>query len=483
MKLALKNLPQKIASKFPLIVIILIIFGLGIGTGYAVFTRTQTQSTQTQVQKDPYILFLDEIYDKILENYWDNISEEQLAQLFRQAAEKITGRPQKLETKNKTQPSNPTQAQVPSENSANFSLNLQGSSINDLKLYNKEDQKPQTNQKQALEEIIKNILKDLDDSKKKEFAKTLAAGVLGNLSPPARSGLFTQKQETQLKNTVQNINPDKNLYKDLGLEKGASSEQVEETYQKQEEELKKEDTPQSKEKLKQLVYAKDVLTDSDKKKNYDTAKIEPTTGSRLITSDIAYLKFIKFSPTTYEEFVKIVSSYDKEGGPKALIFDLRGNIGGAIDALPFFLGNFLGDKQYVYDFMRKGDFEPYKSVGNKLGGLARMRQVVILVDNETQSSAELLVAALKRYHFGVVLGVPTKGWGTVEKIFTLENQIDEGEKYSLFLVHSITLRDDNQPIEGRGVEPDINITSPDWEKQFNEYFRYPELTTVVKSVL
>jgi len=81
------------------------------------------------------------------------------------------------------------------------------------------------------------------------------------------------------------------------------------------------------------------------------------------------------------------------------------------------------------------------------------------------------------------LGVPTKGWGTVEKVIPLDNQIEESEKYSLFLVHSITLRDDNQPIEGRGVEPDINIQSAGWEKQLLEYFRYPELLAAVKNVI
>lgn len=481
---ALSKIKYLLNSKIPhfrILVIILLIFGLGVGTGYVIFTRTQTQIPQTQVQKDPDILFLDEIYDKILENYWDNISSEQLAQQFRKTAEQLTGKPQKMDFKGGIKsPSGPNQAQI---QGTGISLDLSGTSINDLKVLTKDEQLPKNNVKQPLDQMLKNILKELADDKKGEFVKTLAAQVLANLQPAGRSGLFTQKQEENLKNTVQNINPEKDLYQDLGLNKGASSEAVQQAYQQKEEQLKKVPTPQAKEQLKQLAYAKDVLTDKDKKKNYDTAKIEPTTGSRLITPEIAYLQFIKFSPTTYEEFVKIVSSYEKPDGPKALIFDLRGNIGGAIDAVPFFLGNFLGDKQYIYDFMRKGESEPYKTVGNKLGGLARMRQVVILVDNQTQSSAELLVVALKRYHFGVVLGAPTKGWGTVEKVFPLNNQIDKTEKYSLFLVHSITLRDDNQPIEGRGVEPHINITSPDWEKQLNEYFRYPELTSAVKSVI
>ncbi|MBI2039489.1 DnaJ domain-containing protein [Candidatus Microgenomates bacterium] len=467
-----------------LLILILLIFGLGLLTGYIIFGQNRPQIVRNQSEKEIHSAFLMEIYDKILENYWDNISEEQLAQLFKQASEKIVGKPQKLQSSGKTKSTpNPVQAQLQTGNTSGLSINLQGSSINDLKILNQDDNKPPTDQKQALQNLLQNILKDLEDSKKKEFTKTLAATILSGLTPPGRSGLFTQKQEEQLKNTVQNVNPEKDLYKDLGLAKGASQQDIQKSYQEKEEELKKDTSPQAQEELKKIAYAKDVLTDQDKKKNYDTKGVEPTTNSKLISADIAYLKFDKFSPTTYEEFVKIVKSYDKQDGPKALIFDLRGNIGGAIDALPFFLGNFLGDKQYVYDFMRKGELEPYKTVGTKLAGLARMKQVVILVDNQTQSSAELLAVALKRYRYGVVLGIPTKGWGTVEKVFNLENQFDPSEKFSLFLVHSLTLRDDGQPLEGRGLEPDINIKETNWEEKLFEYFRNPSLGVAIKSVL
>ena len=70
----------------------------------------------------------------------------------------------------------------------------------------------------------------------------------------------------------------------------------------------------------------------------------------------------------------------------------------------------------------------------------------------------------------------------MEKVFSLENQIDNAEKYSVFLVHSLTLREDGQPIEGRGVDPLINIKDPNWESQLNEYFNTSELTQVVKEL-
>lgn len=465
--------------------LLLLIFSLGILTGFGIFKNFSPKTlNHPEAPKDKYVAFILESFDKINQNYWDNISPDQLANLYKQNIEKLTGRPQKLNIRGKKDTPQNSSTQVLPGNNLGSSLNLEGSSVNDLKIMTQNNKQETSTTRQALEQMLDDSLKEIDKDKKKDFSVQLISQILASLQPNGRSALYTQKLETQLKNTVQNINPQKDLYKDLGLNKGASPQAVQQAYQQKEQDLKKDNSPKAQEQLKQLAYAKDVLTDQDKKKNYDTAGIEPTTSaSHLISKDIAYLKFDKFSPTTYEEFIKIVTSYDKDDGPKALVFDLRGNIGGAIDALPFFLGNFLGDKQYVYDFMKKGELEPYKTVGSKLGGLSRMKQVVILVDNQTQSSAELLTAALKRYHFGVVVGVPTRGWGTVEKVFQMDNQIDEGEKYSILLVHSITLRDDNQPVEGRGVEPDINIKDLNWEQKLFEYFRNTELVEAAKKVM
>jgi C-terminal processing protease CtpA/Prc len=51
------------------------------------------------------------------------------------------------------------------------------------------------------------------------------------------------------------------------------------------------------------------------------------------------------------------------------------------------------------------------------------------------------------------------------------------------LVHSLTLREDGQPIESRGVEPMVNIDDKDWPQQLSAYFNYPELVQTVKDIL
>lgn len=401
---------------FKKIFLVIAIFALGVGFGYYYHYqgRTKVSVRPQHEEKNTPKAFLSESYEKIKENYWEVLSDQQLVDMFRDASSAL---------------GNPL---------------------------------PEISSKDEL-------IKKLD----KEQALKLVSHVLANLKPQGRSGIFTTKQEEQLKNTVANINPDKDLYKDLGLPKGASEGAVLEAYQK---------LPPAQKKLEQIAYAKEVLTKKESKQRYDTGGVEPTIFTK-VTGNTLYLEFKKFSPTSLEEFQQAFDANKDNPKLDSLILDLRGNIGGAIDATAYFLGFFLGKNQLAFEFYKKGDYLPFRTPIEKIPTISKYKQIVVLVDESTQSSAEMLAAAFKKYHLGIVLGVTTKGWGTVERVFPLDNQLDPKEKYSMFLVHSITLRDDNQSIEGRGVDPDININDPNWDQQLFSYFRNQQLIEAVKGII
>ncbi len=416
---------------FKRFLIFLIILSFGIGLGHSRLTQPKNLSEEKNTPK----AFISEVYDKIKENYWDNISDAQMLDLFKLSFEKNGGAyASKFETKEK------------------------------------------------LISAVQNTTKDMSEDKRNKFVASLVGTVIASLNPISRSNLYTTKQEEQLKNTVENINPQKDLYKDLGVSKNASATAIEQAYQKKSEELSLDNSSKAKEQLKQLSYAKDVLTQKDVKERYDQKGVEPTIFSKILPRGILYIQFKKFSPTSYDEFLKTFESYKDNGDLTALIFDLRGNIGGAIDATSYFLGNFIGKNQYAFDFYHKGEYLPVKTPTDKLASISKYKQIVVLVDNQTQSSAEMIASSFKKYHVGVVVGTNTKGWGTVEKVFSINNQFDKTQQYSLFLVHSITLRDDNQPIEGRGVEPDVDIKKTNWEQQLFSYLRNPDLIDAISSL-
>lgn len=411
---------------------LVLIFVIGGGLGY----KYAQDHPHTNEKQDVYVAFSLEIYEKIQKNYWDKISDEQLSNLYKLAAEKITGKPQELSS----------------------------------------------NDQIGVANLVKETTQNMDDTKKKEFVTNLGDIVLANLSPFGRSRLYTTKREKEMRNTVANIDTNTNLYDVLGVTKDAKQEDISKAFEQKTKELATDQTPEAKEKLAQVNRAFEALGKTDTKQVYDQVGVEPTVIGKKYEPDIFYMQIKRISPTTYDEFQKVANSTDSDKNLSSLVVDLRGNIGGAIDILPYFMGFFIGQNQYGYEFFHQGEPQPFKTKNGWLSSLVKFKKVVFLIDWNSQSSAEVIAATVKKYNVGIVMGATTKGWGTVENTFPLKTQIDPDESYSVFLVHSLTLRDDGQPIEGRGVDPAIDMALADWPKQLMTYFNYQPLVDAIKDI-
>lgn len=420
-------------KKFKSIILILFLFASGIGLGYILKPSTKPDNTTTKIQ-DKYIAFSSEVYDVIGQNYWEKTDDATLNQIYLAGAEKLTGQ-----------------------------------------IYNQE-----LKTRDDLLSFLTTVLKQYDsDDKKMEFTATLSDLVLSNLKPFGRSRLYTKKMQDDLSNTVANVDSTTDQYQVLGIDKDATLEQVDQAYQDQVKDL---DPVKDTDKIAQLNTAKNTLSDQFNKNLYDQQGIQPSTNYQ-ITGDTLYLKINKFTLTTFEEMVNNLDKIYQHQKLTNLILDLRDNIGGNIDAMPYFLGPFIGPDQYAYQFFHQGDKTDFKTKIGWLESLVPYKKVVILINENSQSTAELMAATLKKYNVGVVVGTPTKGWGTVEKVFPLENQIDDSQEHSVFLVHSLTLRDDGQPIEGNSVLPTIDITSKDWQQELLKYYSDQDLVHQVSKLI
>ncbi|MFA5828642.1 MAG: S41 family peptidase [Candidatus Shapirobacteria bacterium] len=410
-------------KKLGVVLAVMVVFVMGGVLGYFYNQRIVSKSESLGVSKpesDKYVLFVDEVFAVIKENYWNVLTEEQLAKVFALATEKITSQPVggKIESR------------------------------------------------AAVTKVTQEVLKNYDtEDKKKQFCGTLADMVLSNLEPFGRSRLYTIKEEKALSDNVNNKNPAVDRYEELGVGKEASEAAIAEAFKKKPEAQK----------------AYEVLSDPEAKKVYDVSGAEPTIEYKLLSPKVFYMHITKFSPLTFDELKRVTEKADKTEA-NSLIVDLRDNVGGAIDGLPNFLGPFIGNDQYAYQFFHQGVKDDYKTKTGWLPGLVRFKKVVVLINKGTQSTAELMAATLKKYNVGVLMGESSKGWGTVERVIPLTQQISDEEKFSVFLVHSLTLRDDGQPIEGRGVEPVISMADTMWKEKLMQYFNFGELTDAVEEV-
>ncbi len=418
------------------ILIIGLIFGVGFGSG--IFVKGNKGNKAEVQQKDKYVAFIDEVFATIQENYWNKLNDEQLANLFVLGTEKLSGQSQDIAKKDR-------------DNLMNM-----------------------------MEKVIKQYP---DDAKKKEFSVTLADLVLSNLEPFGRSRLYSKKEEKALSDVVLN-KTEENRYEDLGVKKEATQEEIAIAYKKESEKWNPETNkaPEAAEKYSKVQQAYKTLADVDSRKNYDMAGVEPTMDYKLVRPDIFYVHMTKFSPTTFDEMTRVFEKVKGKAGVNSLILDLSGNIGGAIDGLPYFLGPFIGNDQYAYQFLHQGEKQDFKTKIGWLDSLVQYKKVVILIDGQAQSTAELMASVLKKYNVGVLVGRKTKGWGTVERVFPLTTKIADDETYSVFLVHTLTLREDGLPIEGNGIEPNISFDDKNWKKELLERFNSQSLVEAIEEV-
>ena len=425
-------MPKGWKKKILLVLTAVVLLGGGFAGGW--LAKEKLAGKQKSSSSEPHLAFLDEVYQTISQNYWEKISDQQLGQLFLAASQKVSG-----------------------------------SSLGQVETNENLD-------KEKLFQKLKEILKSIPEEKKSDFVAQISDLVLANLAPAGRCRLYTQKEEKALSENVNNVTSE-DFYQVLEVPKEASSEAIAQAYQQKSAVLEKEaeKSPTAAAELKKVKKAYQTLADSASRQLYNQAGIEPTLEYQLLTSDILHLHLKKISPTSLDELKRVTEKFDKEGGPTTLIFDLRDNIGGSLDILPYLLGPFIGPDSEAFRLYHQGERQAFRSQTGWLPSLVRYKKVVILINGNTQSSAEAMAAALKKYNVGVLLGTPTRGWGTVEKVFPLSQQQDKNNKYSIFLVHSLVLADDGQPIEGRGVTPTIDIRSADWKKQLQAYFNYPEL--------
>jgi carboxyl-terminal processing protease len=177
---------------------------------------------------------------------------------------------------------------------------------------------------------------------------------------------------------------------------------------------------------------------------------------------IGYVRITAFQKTTLQELDEAVARLRMEG-TKVLILDLRGNSGGLFDVAVQVAERFLSEGVIVSTQSQVPEF-------NKTHAAHNMNPLtwpmVILVDGDTASAAEVVAGALKDNQRGKLVGQTTYGKGTSQRVFKLE-AAPAGIRVTLARFFSPSGR----AYSGRGVTPDVLIErtprdlSPDLRQQ------------------
>ncbi len=161
------------------------------------------------------------------------------------------------------------------------------------------------------------------------------------------------------------------------------------------------------------------------------------------TEDVGYIFISNFSTNTAQQFKNMVESLQSEGMRK-LIIDIRENPGGEMKSSVNIADYLLGEGTVVYTLDKKGNRQDYTSDKECLG-----IPLVVLVDENTASAAEILSGALKDHKAATLVGKTTFGKGIVQKFYKLS----DGSVIKLTCQKYYTPGGTN--IQGVGIEPDV----------------------------
>ena len=182
----------------------------------------------------------------------------------------------------------------------------------------------------------------------------------------------------------------------------------------------------------------------------ENIKVNPVEGE-VLENNIGYIEFSSFDDGTAEEF-KMKFKELKGKGIKSLIIDLRNNGGGIVDeALE--IANYILDKDSVilYEVDKNNNETVEKTTDEPIINMP----IVILTNENTASSSEILAGALKDHKKATIVGEKTYGKGVIQRLLTLPDGSGlkiTSEKY---------LTPNRTEINKVGIEPDEKVELPE----------------------
>ncbi|RLB60524.1 MAG: hypothetical protein DRI90_13555 [Deltaproteobacteria bacterium] len=174
----------------------------------------------------------------------------------------------------------------------------------------------------------------------------------------------------------------------------------------------------------------------------------PAVSARRLAGEVAYLRIDIFNASVPTLVFRAIRKLGRSSSG-TLIVDLRGNPGGDLAAMLRLADDFLPrdtilvrqvDDEGTERVMRARQADPYE-VG-----------LVVLVDGDTASAAELFAGCLQHHGRAQLVGEPTFGKGRLQKVVP-----DITGKGVLYASVACCRLPDGREVEGRGIKPDVTV--------------------------
>lgn len=192
----------------------------------------------------------------------------------------------------------------------------------------------------------------------------------------------------------------------------------------------------------------------------ERARIELPAVMFEMVDDIAILTVTVFGDNTVDELDQAIEDA-QEAGAEGIVLDLRSNGGGWVAAAREMIGRFVEEDEGPALFERRDPDSDNPTAIPMIAGEVNEFDLpmVVLVNQSTASSAEIVSGALQDYERATIIGTVTAGKGSIQRIHNLE----DGSSIQVTIAEWLT--PEQNVIQSNGITPDIEVELEDLEDQ------------------
>ncbi len=176
---------------------------------------------------------------------------------------------------------------------------------------------------------------------------------------------------------------------------------------------------------------------------------------RIEDGEIGFLDVNTFNEQTYDNLENGIKKIREEVGDeklKGFIVDLRLNPGGLLDQAVSVSDSFL-DRGLIVSTRGRNDDETRRHSARP-GDLTGGKPVIVLINGGSASASEIVAGALQDHKRATILGTRSFGKGSVQTIIPL------GANGALRLTTALYYTPSDRSIQGKGIDPDIEVIQP-----------------------
>ena len=169
-----------------------------------------------------------------------------------------------------------------------------------------------------------------------------------------------------------------------------------------------------------------------------------------VVDNVFVIKLYSFGQKSPDMFKEAITEFAKSGLDK-LVFDVRGNPGGYLEAAIFMSSFFLDSDKLIVEEDFGGKKENVRRFSKGYNLFNDKLRMVVLTNGGSASASEIVAGSLRDHERALLVGETTFGKGSVQELFPLTNETS----LKITIAKWLTPSGDHITIDG--IEPDIIV--------------------------